>query len=227
MGYYKNPKRMIHSGSNKLEDIDLDLINYFMDCVCSQPGRNFKDIAANLGICVIHDSNTGYMGNGKMPDRDLVANKLMEYAKNNGVEISYDEALRLTDDNMYKVSKMTNIFEHYTTLSPTYAEVKGTIDNYTAIDSKFPIIEELLRRGVPVDINKACGISPEKGISDQKIVQEEGRGIGITLGLIDSPSKELEAMLNSGLGEMINEASEEPDTKIAGRKYLIIWKKNY
>lgn len=217
MGYYKNPERWIHSGSNNLKDIDLDLINYFMDCVCSQSGKDLKDIAANLGICVIHDLNTGYMGKEMMPDRDLVANKLMEYAKNNGVEISHDEALRLTDDTIYNSSYISNIFEHYTTLSPTYAEVKGTRDNYTAIDSKFPIIEELLRRGVPVDINKACEISPKKGISDQKVVQEEGRGIGVTLGIIDSPSKELEAMLNSGLGEMINEASDESDTKKAGR----------
>ena len=216
MGYYKDPERWIHSGSNKLEDIDLDLINYFMDCVCSQSGKDLKDIAAELVICVIHDSNTGYTSKEKTPDRGLVADKLMEYAKNNGVEISRDEALRLTDDNMYKVSYMTNIFEHYTTLSPTYAEVKGTRDNYTAIDSKFPIIEELLRRGVPVDIEKACKISPKKGISDQKIVQE-GKGYTITAGIIDSPSKELEAMLNSGLGEMINEASDESDTKKAGR----------
>ena len=218
MGYYKEPERWIHSGSNNLEDIDLDLINYFMDCVCSQSGKDLKDIAADLGICVIHDLNTGYTSKEKMPDRDLVANKLMEYAKNNGVEISGEEALRITDANIYNASNMTNIFEHYTTLSsPTYAEVKGTSDNYTAIDSKFPIIEELLRRGVPVDIEKACKISPKKGISDQKIVQE-GKGYTITAGIIDSPSKELEAMLNSDLREIFNETSEEPDTKIEGRR---------
>ena len=218
MGYYKEPERWIHSGSNNLEDIDLDLINYFMDCVCSQSGKNLKDIATDLGICVIHDLNTGYREKEMMPDRDLVANKLMEYAKNNGVEISGEEALRITDANIYNASNMTNIFEHYTTLSsPTYAEVKGTRDNYTAIDSKFPIIEELLRRGVPVDIEKACKISPKKGISDQKIVHE-GRGYTITAGIIDSPSKELEAMLNSDLEKMINgEASEESDANIAGR----------
>ena len=215
MGYYKNPEWYIHSGSTNLEDIDLDLINYFMECVCSQPGKDLKDIASNLGVCVIHDLNTGYTLSEKMPDRDLVANKLMEYAQNNGAEISREEALKYTDDTIYNSAE--SIFDHYETLSPTFAEIIRTGDNYTTIDSKFPIIEELLRRGVPVDINKACEISPKKGISDQKVVQEEGRGIGVTLGIIDSPSKELEAMLNSGLGEMINEASDESDTKKAGR----------
>ena len=78
----------------------------------------------------------------------------MEQAKNNGKEISRDEALRLTDDTIYNSSYISNIFEHYTTLSsPTYAEVKGTRDNYTAIDSKFPIIEELLRIAVQIISN--------------------------------------------------------------------------
>ena len=95
-----------------------------MDCVCPQKGRNLQDVVANLGICVIYDLNTGYTSKEKMPDRGLVANKLMEYAKNNGVEISHDEALRLTDDTIYNSSYISNIFEHYTTLSPTYAEVK-------------------------------------------------------------------------------------------------------
>ena len=27
MGYYKNPERFIHSGSDKLEDLDLNLID--------------------------------------------------------------------------------------------------------------------------------------------------------------------------------------------------------
>ena len=214
MGYYKNPEWYIHSGSTNLEDIDLDLINYFMECVCSQPGKDLKDIAANLGVCVIHDSNTGYTLSEKMPDRDLVANKLMEYAQNNGAEISREEALKYTDDTIYNSAE--SIFDHYETLSPTFAKIIRTGDNYTTIDSKFPIIEELLRRGVPVDIEKACKRSPKKGISDQKIVHE-GRGYTITAGIIDSPSKELEAMLNSDLREMINENSEEPDTKIEGR----------
>ena len=150
-----------------------------------------------------------------MPDRDLVANKLMEYAQNNGAEISREEALKYTDDTIYNSAE--SIFDHYETLSPTFAEIRRTGDNYTAIDSKFPIIEELLRRGVPVDIEKACKISPKKGISDQKIVQE-GKGYTITAGIIDSPSKELEAMLNSDLREIFNETSEEPDTKIEGRR---------
>ncbi len=214
MGYYKNPEWYIHSGSTNLEDIDLDLINYFMECVCSQPGKDLKDIASNLGVCVIHDLNTGYTLSEKMPDRDLVANKLMEYAQNNGAEISREEALKYTDDTIYNSAE--SIFDNYETLSPTFAEIIRTGDNYTTIDSKFPIIEELLRRGVPVDIEKACKISPKKGISDQKIVHE-GRGYTITAGIIDSPSKELEAMLNSDLREMINENSEEPDTKIEGR----------
>jgi len=218
MGYYKDPQRWIHSASNNRDDLDLNLINYLMDCVCSKKGRNLQDVAADLGICVIHDSNTGYMGNKEMPDRDLVADKLMEYAKNNGVGISRDEALSITDENIYKVSSMKNIFEHYISLSPTYAEVKGTSRNYTTVDSKFPIIEELLSRGIPVDINKACEISPEKGISDQKIVQEDGGSIGVTTGIIDSPSRELKAMLNNDLERMFNEvASEEPNTKTAGR----------
>ena len=215
MGYYKNPEWYIHSGSTNLEDIDLDLINYFMECVCSQPGKDLKDIASNLGVCVIHDLNTGYTLSEKMPDRDLVANKLMEYAQNNGAEISREEALKYTDDTIYNSAE--SIFDHYETLSPTFAEIIRTGDNYTTIDSKFPIIEELLRRGVPVDIEKACKISPKKGISDQKIVHE-GRGYTITAGIIDSPSKELEAMLNSDLREMINENSEEPDTKTEGRR---------
>ena len=215
MGYYKNPEWYIHSGSTNLEDIDLDLINYFMECVCSQPGKDLKDIASNLGVCVIHDLNTGYTLSEKMPDRDLVANKLMEYAQNNGAEISREEALKYTDDTIYNSAE--SIFDNYETLSPTFAEIIRTGDNYTTIDSKFPIIEELLRRGVPVDIEKACKISPKKGISDQKIVHE-GRGYTITAGIIDSPSKELEAMLNSDLREMINENSEEPDTKIEGRR---------
>ena len=215
MGYYKNPEWYIHSGSTDLEDIDLDLINYFMECVCSQPGKDLKDIAANLGVCVIHDLNTGYTLSEDMPDRDLVANKLMEYAQNNGAEISREEALKYTDDTIYNSAE--SIFDHYETLSPTFAEIRRTGDNYTAIDSKFPIIEELLRRGVPVDIEKACKISPKKGISDQKIVQE-GKGYTITAGIIDSPSKELEAMLNSDLREIFNETSEEPDTKIEGRR---------
>ena len=42
MGYYKNPEWYIHSGSTNLEDIDLDLINYFMECVCSQPGKDLN-----------------------------------------------------------------------------------------------------------------------------------------------------------------------------------------
>ena len=208
MGYYKNPEWYIHSGSTNLENIDLDLINYFMECVCSQPGKDLKDIASNLGVCVIHDLNTGYTLSEKMPDRDLVANKLMEYAQNNGAEISREEALKYTDDTIYNSAE--SIFDHYETLSPTFAEIRRTGDNYTAIDSKFPIIEELLRRGVPVDIEKACKISPKKGISDQKIVQE-GKGYTITAGIIDSPSKELEAMLNSDLREIFNETSEEPD----------------
>lgn len=215
MGYYKNPEWYIHSGSTNLKDIDLDLINYFMECVCSQPGKDLKDIAANLGVCVIHDLNTGYTLSEDMPDRDLVANKLMEYAQNNGAEISREEALKYTDDTIYNSAE--SIFDHYETLSPTFAEIRRTGDNYTAIDSKFPIIEELLRRGVPVDIEKACKISPKKGISDQKIVQE-GKGYTITAGIIDSPSKELEAMLNSDLREIFNETSEEPDTKIEGRR---------
>ena len=215
MGYYKNPEWYIHSGSTSLKDIDLDLINYFMECVCSQPGKDLKDIAANLGVCVIHDLNTGYTLSEDMPDRDLVANKLMEYAQNNGAEISREEALKYTDDTIYNSAE--SIFDHYETLSPTFAEIRRTGDNYTAIDSKFPIIEELLRRGVPVDIEKACKISPKKGISDQKIVQE-GKGYTITAGIIDSPSKELEAMLNSDLREIFNETSEEPDTKIEGRR---------
>ena len=215
MGYYKKPKRMVHSGSNDLKDNDLDLITYFMECVCSQPGKDLKDIAANLGVCVIHDLNTGYTLSEDMPDRDLVANKLMEYAQNNGAEISREEALKYTDDTIYNSAE--SIFDHYETLSPTFAEIRRTGDNYTAIDSKFPIIEELLRRGVPVDIEKACKISPKKGISDQKIVQE-GKGYTITAGIIDSPSKELEAMLNSDLREIFNETSEEPDTKIEGRR---------
>lgn len=210
MGYYKKPASFIHSGSIRPEDIDLDLINYFMNCVCSQKGKTLQEIAANLGICVIHDLNTGYTDRNKMPDRDLVANKLMEYAQNNGIEISREEALKYTDDNIY--NSAYTIFDHYKTLSPTFAKVVRTTDNYTAIDSRFPIIEELLRRGVPVDINEACLISPKKGIVDQRIDQNL-----ITCGIIDSPSKELEAMLNSGLEEMFNENSEEPDTKIAGR----------
>lgn len=214
MGYYKNPESWIHSGSINPEDINLDLINYFMDCVCSQKGKSLQEIAANLGVCVIHDSNTGYAASGEMPDRDLVANKLMEYARNNGEEISREEALKYTDDTIYTSADV--IFDHYKTLSPTFAKVAGTRDNYTAIDSKFPIIEELLRRGVPVDINEACKISPKKGISDQNIVQK-GNSFYVTVGIIDYPSKELETMLNSDLGEMINEASEEPDTKIARR----------
>ena len=214
MGYYKNPESFIHSGSIKPEDINLDLINYFMNCVCSQKGKNLQEIAANLGICVIHDYNTGYAERKLMPDRDLVANRLMEYAQNNGIEISREEALKYTDDTIYNSG--VPIFDHYKTLSPTFAKVVGTSEEYSTIDSRFPIIEELLRRGVPVDINEACKISPKQGIIDQTIVQY-GSAFYTKPGIIDSPSKELEAMLNSGLEEMVNENSEEPDTKIAGR----------